>query len=265
MFHGNRKGFTLIELLVVIAIIAILAAILFPVFAQAREKARQTSCLSNCKQVGTGLQLYIDDYDETLPLVCTTEAYVFADDAKTVKFYITGADNSQYKTWAHMIFPYLKTPSILACPTHSTRKCKTQNFYPLGYGTNLWLSNPTSFNASSGLDKNIIPTLTPTSLSSIKNSAQTVFVCDTVVSKAANGDAYGKMYVRVNDILRGNNSDNATYSYPARHLGGLNYTFCDGHAKYYKYSQGPCEGFVNNGNSDPYGTNSIWWNPNKQK
>ena len=62
-----KRGFTLIELLVVIAIIAILAAILFPVFAQAREKARAASCLSNCKQIGTAIQLYTDDYDETLP------------------------------------------------------------------------------------------------------------------------------------------------------------------------------------------------------
>jgi prepilin-type N-terminal cleavage/methylation domain-containing protein len=64
----NRAGFTLIELLVVIAIIAILAAILFPVFAQAREKARQTSCLSNLKQWGTAVLMYVQDYDETLPL-----------------------------------------------------------------------------------------------------------------------------------------------------------------------------------------------------
>ena len=63
----SRSGFTLIELLVVIAIIAILAAILFPVFAQAREKARQTSCLSNSKQLGLGLLMYVQDYDETWP------------------------------------------------------------------------------------------------------------------------------------------------------------------------------------------------------
>src|SRR5438067_8373067 len=63
----HRNAFTLIELLVVIAIIAILAAILFPVFAQAREKARQSTCLSNCKQMGTAAMLYLQDYDETYP------------------------------------------------------------------------------------------------------------------------------------------------------------------------------------------------------
>ncbi|MFO8079838.1 MAG: prepilin-type N-terminal cleavage/methylation domain-containing protein, partial [Armatimonadota bacterium] len=64
----HRRGFTLIELLVVIAIIAILAAILFPVFARAREKARQTSCLSNLKQLGLGMQMYAQDYDERFNL-----------------------------------------------------------------------------------------------------------------------------------------------------------------------------------------------------
>jgi prepilin-type N-terminal cleavage/methylation domain-containing protein/prepilin-type processing-associated H-X9-DG protein len=66
----KRKGFTLIELLVVIAIIALLTAILFPVFARAREKARQAACASNLKQVGMALQMYIQDYDEMLPFIC---------------------------------------------------------------------------------------------------------------------------------------------------------------------------------------------------
>src|SRR5690242_6471476 len=64
---ARRSGFTLIELLVVIAIIAILAAILFPVFAQAREQARKANCLSNCKQLGTAMQMYAQDYDDMLP------------------------------------------------------------------------------------------------------------------------------------------------------------------------------------------------------
>ena len=69
----KKRGFTLIELLVVIAIIAILAAILFPVFAQAREKARQTSCLSNLRQLGTGMMMYVQDYDDTYPSVWYTD------------------------------------------------------------------------------------------------------------------------------------------------------------------------------------------------
>lgn len=83
-----KRGFTLIELLVVIAIIAILAAILFPVFAQAREKARQTSCLSNEKQIGLGMMQYVQDYDETYPL---SEQ---------------GAPNN--KPWQDQVAPYIK-------------------------------------------------------------------------------------------------------------------------------------------------------------
>src|SRR5687768_9156779 len=69
-----RRAFTLIELLVVIAVIAILAAILFPVFAQAREKARAVSCLSNMKQIGTTAMMYVQDYDEQFPLAFTVGA-----------------------------------------------------------------------------------------------------------------------------------------------------------------------------------------------
>src|SRR5690242_18323242 len=77
------RAFTLIELLVVIAIIAILAAILFPVFAQAREKARSAACLSNQKQIGTAVQMYVQDYDEHLPNACAWgKAWLHGDAAK---------------------------------------------------------------------------------------------------------------------------------------------------------------------------------------
>ena len=75
--NPGARGFTLIELLVVIAVIAILAAILFPVFAQAREKARQTACLSNMRQMSMAVQMYTQDYDESLPLAATATATGF--------------------------------------------------------------------------------------------------------------------------------------------------------------------------------------------
>ncbi len=96
-----RSGFTLIELLVVIAIIAILAAILFPVFAQAREKARQTACLSNLKQVGLAVRMYVQDYDETLP---RTE---LGGDVDAAHEYL----------WGDMLQPYTKNWQMLQCPS----------------------------------------------------------------------------------------------------------------------------------------------------
>lgn len=98
---GRRQsGFTLIELLVVIAIIAILAAILFPVFAQAREKARQASCLSNTKQVGTATLMYVQDYDEQMPL----SAYL--DSGQRVGYHVVD-----------LIFPYAKNANVFQCPS----------------------------------------------------------------------------------------------------------------------------------------------------
>jgi prepilin-type N-terminal cleavage/methylation domain-containing protein len=113
-----RRGFTLIELLVVIAIIAILAAILFPVFAQARAKARQASCLSNLKQVGTGSAMYTQDYDElVIPEWLNTQPDASDDPSLYPGTCGSPADCHDYKRfWPYRIQPYIKNWGVTTCP-----------------------------------------------------------------------------------------------------------------------------------------------------
>jgi prepilin-type N-terminal cleavage/methylation domain-containing protein len=108
--HGRKAGFTLIELLVVIAIIAILAAILFPVFAQARESARKATCISNTKQLGLGVMMYVQDYDEMYP--CNswdTPAIGTADNDTHNANFLSAVQ------WPWRILPYMKNKQIFVC------------------------------------------------------------------------------------------------------------------------------------------------------
>src|SRR6059036_185279 len=113
---SKRNGFTLIELLVVIAIIAILAAILFPVFARAREQARATSCKSNLKQLALGLAMYAQDYDEAFPRNAFIVSLAACQAAPGGCWY-SGNDPAPLIFWAQNAQAYVKNFGIMTCPS----------------------------------------------------------------------------------------------------------------------------------------------------
>jgi prepilin-type N-terminal cleavage/methylation domain-containing protein/prepilin-type processing-associated H-X9-DG protein len=188
-----KRGFTLIELLVVIAIIAILAAILFPVFARAREKARQTSCLSNLKQLGLGGLMYAQDYDEMMVPNSTGVYEYLSPDGSTISISPPSA-----MLWMYMIYPYVKNVQIFDCPSH----------------TNQW--DPSDYDSSLGYGKN--SHIGGTTLARIQQPTLTVMFCDSTYY-LADWDA------NIND-------DNDTAP-DNRHNEGANYVHVDGHAKWY--------------------------------
>jgi prepilin-type N-terminal cleavage/methylation domain-containing protein len=152
-----RRGFTLIELLVVIAIIAILAAILFPVFARAREKARQTSCLSNVKQIGLALSMYVQDYDESFP-------HRAAPSGGTVTYPNGSTSGTMY--WYMAIYPYINNVQIFSCPSYSAGR---------------WAGGPTSSGIGYGYNRHICHNNSrpPYTLADFRRPADTVVIADT--------------------------------------------------------------------------------------
>lgn len=226
----ESRGFTLIELLVVIAIIAILAAILFPVFAKARENARRASCQSNLKQLGLGVMQYTQDYDETLPI---------GQD-------IIGSTTLPM-TWDLLIQPYVKSMQILACPSDSA-----STVYPdvPGYGKNVrrsysfarylrvWLAVPGSPNSCDpNLDVGGRPNLTgeAKTLAAIQAPALTVMLNERRGEGNPNniGDR-GWADTSATDQVASASGRQMWLSAPgteAIHLGTTNYLFADGHVK----------------------------------
>jgi prepilin-type N-terminal cleavage/methylation domain-containing protein/prepilin-type processing-associated H-X9-DG protein len=202
----RATGFTLIELLVVIAIIAILAAILFPVFARARENARRASCSSNLKQIGLGLMQYTQDYDEKLPL----RQY----DSSTF-----GIANS----WRRLTFPYTKSSQLYSCPSNSSNATLADDSYDQMMAT-LPAGSPRFMRsyACNGTRYNIGG---ESPLAAIPDTARTVFVTES---------KEGDNNVHMNDGVA--RFASAIDTFPG-HLGTVNFLFVDGHVKAMKPTQ----------------------------
>jgi prepilin-type N-terminal cleavage/methylation domain-containing protein/prepilin-type processing-associated H-X9-DG protein len=243
---SSLKGFTLIELLVVIAIIAILAAILFPVFAQAREKARQTSCLSNSKQVGTSIIMYVQDYDEAMPLAITY---------------------ASWGTWANRLQPYQKNWDMMYCPSGGNRLPSSWDLGPNYQWSGNWQYwtqygiNASYMNRAEGDCSNIQVDGNgfgpPTTLADIKSPAATVLLAESGGQKPAEFDNIGTCVVygpggwTAPDVCTygdwgkngsgnwfgGGSGENDYGNVRFRHNNGANVTFADGHSKWMQPGQ----------------------------
>jgi len=169
--NSRAKGFTLIELLVVVAIIAILAAILFPVFARARENARRASCMSNMKQIGLGIMMYSQDFDEHLPsgfITFPTDSYTFPNGT-------TGT----FAAWYDVLYPYVKSMQVFNCPSW-TDAAYTGNyrirFFPYSYNYMApALSCSTTYNCGVSLG---YPNGGSASLAAVEDTAGTILVTE---------------------------------------------------------------------------------------
>jgi prepilin-type N-terminal cleavage/methylation domain-containing protein/prepilin-type processing-associated H-X9-DG protein len=229
---SGRSAFTLIELLVVIAIIAILAAILFPVFAQAREKARSASCLSNTKQLGLGVMQYVQDYDETYPIGGFSSGTL-------------GAEAAAVDRWYKAAAPYTKNTLIRACPSAKVAVVQTTT-----YGTNYGVHSDICKFAS---QPPAATTSTPSA--DIKNPAGTLLFADAQTvdlatvnrtdsttwlraetASVVDWDVKGLRFTTNGSYFTTTNTSNNRWPSP-RHQGGANIGYCDGHSKWMKIEQ----------------------------
>lgn len=224
----SNRGFTLIELLVVIAIIAILAAILFPAFARARENARRASCQSNLKQIGLGIMQYSQDYDETMPL-----------------YNLEGPPSTG---WSEGIQPYIKSLQLLQCPSETAGP----NANPAADNvtapyTGLGAYTDYAYSLNMGWD---LAGWGPAKLSAITQPALSVVVLDYSTGRSRN-------FAYTGPKTGAGSTGLATIADGLRHLEGINYLLADGHVKWYKsnsavqsgkvYATGECNSATLNG------------------
>jgi prepilin-type N-terminal cleavage/methylation domain-containing protein/prepilin-type processing-associated H-X9-DG protein len=205
----RKRGFTLIELLVVIAIIAILAAILFPVFAKAREKARQTSCLSNLKQMGLASMMYAQDYDECLA-------------GRSSALYITGGE----MCWMARLYSYTKNAQIARCPSTGvawTRFDPANPTYRVGLANIRWSrSYAVNCDMAQALGRNMSQIVAPAEILYLGEG----WSSDWAILKRPWGRG----------TYAAPQPDTECTGPDIRHNEGINLAFVDGHAKWLKIS-----------------------------
>ena len=234
MSHQTKthRAFTLIELLVVIAIIAILAAILFPVFARARENARRSSCMSNMKQIGLGLMMYTQDYDEHYPLysyckssaTCSTgnAADIDTDPSKPAGVFsgvylgYASPTNGNYQTWMDLIFPYVKSTQLFVCPSSPVSRSIPN------YGYSVAFSNMSSYSYHFGQTSAY---WIPLSLSAVVRPSEVIIIAE---------DSEAESPAMVPSTVRSYAASTSASQNKlvAPHLDGANMVFADGHAKW---------------------------------
>jgi prepilin-type N-terminal cleavage/methylation domain-containing protein/prepilin-type processing-associated H-X9-DG protein len=240
---GNKKsgssGFTLIELLIVVAIIAVLAAILFPVFARARENARRASCMSNLKQIGLGMMMYVQDNDERLPVYY----YVGGEppDAAHGGNWYPSTSDAWY--WQNMIFPYIKNVQVFICPSSplagTAYKVPNGNYGPYAtqYGAN-GVSSGTQIGpiingkwGASGLLSSVL--VAPSKTYMVMDAS--IYYADWNYAASARSD--NRYYIPGSCGNFSGSTMSGSYNhdcFTGRHFDGLNVAFTDGHVKWLK-------------------------------
>jgi len=223
----QNKGFTLIELLVVIAIIAILAAILFPVFAQARESARTTGCLSNEKQISLGILQYIQDYDERYPI------WMYDNNPTPAGKDPNGGQYQEHHMgWDEACQPYIKSKSVYWCPSvdtpgndyNNTTKSDSDWTGSSNYATNCRLGGKYTNQA-------------PAKLAALSYPSQTILLSENTAQSSEGAcrienDEWGWSGNQA-EAMAWQSFDSSKRPGPlTRHKGGSNYAFNDGHAKW---------------------------------
>jgi prepilin-type N-terminal cleavage/methylation domain-containing protein/prepilin-type processing-associated H-X9-DG protein len=244
----SKTGFTLVELLVVIAIIAILTAILFPVFSQARERARQTACMSNMRQVGTSVNMYVQDYDESYPAYDEQ-----SPDWGAGPWGEDGAQVDNYRSisrWVPQLMSYVKNTRVFACPSDTHGRRNQNNGkpwttpFPVSYGPNRFFVTPGGQYGGP---------LTTVTLASVDQPTDKYLMGDCAAAWGFNLNAIANLrYANYDPSMRQNDWNETQFidrgrvslgdtqaASLARHAQGSNVMFADGHVRWLRHDQIP--------------------------